>query len=410
MFRFLINWKLLAGVVVVCAILAVALWPRTIEVDVAHVSRGDLLLTIDEEGETRVRQRFIIATPVAGRLQRIELEPGDRVVRGRPVARLMPGAPALLDARMLAELGAGLGAAEAALGQARADRQRAASTLDRSESLLARRQELAGAGVISRDQLEADEADMKVAQEELRAADYAVEQAEQELEMARVRLQQPATSGRTIDITAQTDGVVLKRYRESESDVSAGEPLLEIGNTADLEIVSDLLSTDAVRVSPGDRVLIEAWGGGTPLEGRVRRVEPAAFMKVSALGVEEQRVNVIIDFEKPDGKPQELGDGYRVEVRIIVSEVNAAVKVPIGSLFRRGETWAVFTIENDRARLRNVQPGQRNDLEAEILTELAEGQLVIVHPPDSLTEDARVSVRTTMPATLPVNEEIDSPH
>jgi HlyD family secretion protein len=399
MFRFLFNWRLLAGVLVVVAILAVALWPQTLEVDVDRVSRGSMLVTIDEEGETRVRERFIIAAPLAGRLQRIQLEPGDRVVRGRTVARLMPAAPTLLDARTRSELAAGVEAAQAALGRASAERQRAGATLDRARSLVRRRKELAEAGIIPRDQLEADEAAMKAAEEEVRAAEYAIRQGEHELQMARVRLEQPTAGGRTIEIAAPADGVVLKRYRESEADVPAGDPLLEVGNPADLEIVSDLLSTDAVRVSPGNRVFIEQWGGGTPLEGRVRRVEPSGFLKISALGVEEQRVNVIVDFDNSTDTPKKLGDGYRVEVRVVVSEVNEALKIPLGSLFRHGEVWAAFTIEDGRARVRELQLGQRNDVEAEIVMGLAEGVPIVIHPPDTLTEGMRVTKRIARVST-----------
>jgi HlyD family secretion protein len=220
-----------------------------------------------------------------------------------------------------------------------------------------------------RDQLEADEAAMKAAEEEVRAAEYAIRQGEHELQMARVRLEQPTAGGRTIEIVAPADGVVLKRYRESEADVPAGDPLLEVGNPADLEIVSDLLSTDAVRVSPGNRVLIEQWGGGTPLEGRVRRVEPSGFLKISALGVEEQRVNVIVDFDNSTDTPKKLVDAFRVEVRVVVSEVNEALKIPLGSLFRHGEVWAAFTIEDGRARVRELQLGQRNDVAVEIVSD-----------------------------------------
>jgi HlyD family secretion protein len=394
MFRFFLNWKLMAGVLIVAALVTVALRPQTVEVDVTRVSRNDLLVTIDEEGETRVRQRFVIAAPVAGKLQRITLEPGDPVKRGLAVARLLPQAPELLDARVRAELAAGVQVAQAALGQARAERERADAALDRAKSVVERKQELAEAGVISRDEFEADEAALRAAEEERRAADFAVSRGEYELQMARARLEQPATRGGTVEVTSPVDGVVLKRYRESEADVPAGDPLLEVGNPADLEIVSDLLSTDAVRISPGDRVLIEQWGGSMPLTGRVRVVEPAAFMKISALGVEEQRVNVIIDFANYGGAPPQLGDGYRVELRVVESEAQNALTVPVGSLFRDGEGWVVFVVQNGHARLRAVILGQRNDLEAEVLMGLTEGELVILHPPDTLMDGAQVSERT----------------
>jgi HlyD family secretion protein len=391
--RFLLNWKILAGVAAVGIIVAVAAWPRALEVEVTRVLRGDLLVTIDEEGETRVRRRFVVAAPVAGRLQRIELEPGDTITRGRIVARLLPAVPSLLDPRTRAELAAAIDAAQASLGQARAERERASATLERARSLVKRRRELAQAGVISTDQLEADESALKAAEEDRRAAEYAVARGEHELQIARVRLEQPSAGGRTVEVVAPIDGVVLKRFRESEADVPAGDPLIEIGNPTQLEIVSDLLSTDAVRVMPGSRVLIEEWGGATPLTGRVRRIEPSGFLKTSALGVEEQRVNVIIDFESPSGAPKGLGDGYRVEVRVVVAQVTDAIKVPVGSLFRHGEAWAAFTVSDGRARLRGVQLGQRNDLEAQIVTGLSEGEPIILHPPDTLTDSSRVTER-----------------
>jgi HlyD family secretion protein len=391
--RFLLNWKILAGVAVVAVIVAVAAWPRALEVEVTRVSRGDLLVTIDEEGETRVRRRFVVAAPVAGRLQRIELEPGDTVTRGRIVARLLPASPSLIDPRTRAELAAAIEAAQASLGQARAERERASAALERAKSVVKRRQELAQAGVISKDQLEAEESALKAAEEERRAAEFAVARGEHELQMARVRLEQPSAGGRTVEVVAPIDGVILKRFRESEADVPAGDPLIEIGNPTQLEIVSDLLSTDAVRVRPGSRVLIEEWGGATPLTGRVRRIEPSGFVKTSALGVEEQRVNVIIDFENPVGAPIGLGDGYRVEVRVVVAQVADAIKVPVGSLFRHGEAWAAFTVADGYARLRAVQLGQRNDLEAQIVAGLSEGEPVILHPPDTLTDDARIIER-----------------
>jgi HlyD family secretion protein len=197
------------------------------------------------------------------------------------------------------------------------------------------------------------------------------------------------------DVVAPVNGVVLKRLRESESVVPVGDPLLEIGDPNSLEIVADLLSTDAVRVSSGDAVRVEQWGGPNPLDGRVRRVEPSGFMKVSALGVEEQRVNVIVDFVDPPAAARHLGDGYRVEVRVVTWRDEAALKVPTGSLFRRGEDWAVFVVDNERARLQNIELGQRNDREGQVIKGVSEGQTAILHPPDTLTDGMRVKVRAT---------------
>ena len=389
--------RVIVVVLIVAAIAAVALWPESMEVDVVQAARGPMRVTIDEEGETRVRQRFVVSAPVSGRLQRIELEPGDRVVRGKTVvARLTPAASPLIDTRSRAELTAAVEAARAAIGQARAERDRAAAALARARSTLARQQELAKAGAIARDQLEAAETSVRTAEEAHRAAEFTITRAEYELQLARARLEGPAgAGGRTVDVVAPIDGTVLRRIRESESVVPVGEPLIEIGDPAQIEIVADLLSTDAVRVPEGAPVLIEQWGGSHPLEARVRRVEPSGFMKVSALGVEEQRVNVVIDFADSAGGARQLGDGYRVEVRIVVWEEDDVVKVPVGSLFRSGDGWAAFVVDEGVARLQPVQLGQRNDTEGQILEGLSPGQNVVLHPPDTLTDGMRVTVRGT---------------
>jgi HlyD family secretion protein len=257
---------------------------------------------------------------------------------------------------------------------------------------LARQKSLDDAGLIARDDLEAAQTAVITADEAARAAEFAVSRAEYELQLARARLQTPGGGGASIQITAPIDGAVLKRLHESAAVVAAGEPLLELGDPNQLEIVSDLLSTDAVRVPPRADVLIDRWGGDHPLHGRVRRVEPSGFMKVSALGVEEQRVNVIIDLADRAAS-RALGDGYRVEVRIITWHAEAVLKIPIGSLFRRGEGWAVFVVAEGVARLQPVDLGERNDTEAQILGGVSAGQTVVLHPPDTLTDGMRVTIR-----------------
>ncbi|HLG57969.1 MAG TPA: efflux RND transporter periplasmic adaptor subunit [Vicinamibacterales bacterium] len=391
--RFLKNKRLVAGVVIVAAIVAFALWPESMEVGVATVERGPMQVTIDEDGETRMRDRFVVSAPVAGRLQRIELEPGDAVVGGKTLlARLTTAESPLLDPRTRGELTAGVEAARAAVGQAQAERARAAAELARARATLRRQEELMKAGAIASDNLEAAETAGATAEEALRAAEFTVSRSEYELQLARARLQAPSAAGRPVEINAPVSGVILKRFRESESVVPVGEPLIEIGSPTRTEIVADLLSTDAVRIPQGAEVLIDQWGGSQPLKGRVRRVEPAGFMKVSALGVEEQRVNVLIDFEDPSTAVR-LGDGYRVEVRVIVWRENDVIKVPVGSLFRRGDDWAAFVVDGDRARLQPVVLGQRNDSEAQITKGLSPGQTVVLHPPDTLIDGTRVTVR-----------------
>ncbi len=391
--RFLKNKRLIASVLVVAAIAAVALWPQSMEVTVVRAERGPMQVTVDEDGETRVRDRFLVTAPVSGRVHRIEIEPGDPVLRGKTVlARITPAESPLIDPRTRGELQAAVEAATASVGQARAERQRAATTLDRTRSTLRRQQELMKAGAIASDALEAAETELATAEDALRAAEFMERRAESEVQLARARLSAPSTSGRSVDVLSPIDGTVLKRLRQSEGVVPVGEPLLEIGEPGRMEIVADLLSTDAVRVSPGAEVLIEQWGGGHTLHGKVRRVEPSGFMKVSALGVEEQRVNVIVDFTDPK-EAARLGDGYRVEVRIVLWKEADVLKVPVGALFRQGEGWAVFVVNEGRVRRQTVQLGQRNENDGQITEGLEAGTTIVLHPPDTLTDDTRVTTR-----------------
>jgi HlyD family secretion protein len=248
------------------------------------------------------------------------------------------------------------------VGQAQAERARAGAALARAKTTLTRQEELAKAGAIASDDLDAATTAVTTAEEALHAAEFTVKRTQYELELARARLQAPASAGgRTVDVVAPVDGVVLKRLRESETMVPAGDPLLEIGDPRRIEIVADFLSTDAVRIRPGAAVIIEQWGGGEPIQGKVRRVDPSGFMKVSALGVEEQRVNVVIDFVNPPAAAHLLGDAYRVEVRAVVWQESGVLKVPVGALFRRGDGWGAFLVESGFARLTPVELGQRNE-------------------------------------------------
>jgi HlyD family secretion protein len=395
MLRLLFNRRVLLAIVVVGGLLAIALWPETIVVDVGTVARGPLVATIDEEGVTRVRDRFVVSAPVAGRVLRIELEPGDTVKRGDVVARVRAETPALLDARTRAEAQAAIESARATLGRAQAEAQRARTTLALAERELARACQLAKSGLSTSQAVEAREAEMREADEALNAANFAVRAAASELQRAEARLAPtpPDVAGRVVTVTAPVSGVVLKRVRESESIVPAGDPLLEIGDPEQIEIVSDLLSTDAVRVKPGSRALVEQWGGDHPLHARVRRIEPSGFTKISALGVEEQRVNVILDFENAAEASMRLGDAYRVEVRIVTWETADALKVPTSALFREGEQWAVYAIDTDRARRTIVEVGHQTGQEAEIVKGLSDNARVILHPGDTLTDGARIQAR-----------------
>jgi HlyD family secretion protein len=385
------------GLALVLLLLVVALWPEAIEVDAAVVRRAAFEQTVDEEAETRVRDRFVLSAPVAGRIVRIELEPGDRVGRGQALVTLRPESPALLDARSRAEAESAAEAARAALGRSQAEQARARAAQELAAAELKRARELSASGVISVELLDQRESQARSAEQALRAADYAAAAALYDLERARARLDPPGgaggTAARNMVLRAPIDGVVLRRLRESESVVPPGDPLLELGDPRRLEIVSDLLSTDAVRVREGQRVRIERWGGETPLLARVRRVEPHGFTKISALGVEEQRVNAVMDFVDPVEAWKRLGDGYRVEVRIVVYEAPQALVAPAGALFRRSDGWAAFVVDGGRARLRPVEVGRRNGAEAELLSGLAEGERVIVHPSERLGDGSRLRVR-----------------
>jgi HlyD family secretion protein len=395
MLKLLANRRVLIAVGVVAGLLAVALWPTAVAVDVAAVSRGPIAVTVDEEGVTRVRDRFVVSAPLAGRVLRIELEPGDSVKRGQAVARVRAEAPPLLDARTRAEAQAAVESLRATLGRSRAEEQRAKTALAQSQRELARARELAASGLSTPQVTDTREAEMRTAEEAVNAATFAVRAAASELQRAEARLAPsvPDVSGRVVTVAAPADGVVLRRLRESESVVPAGDPLLEVGDPRQLEIVSDLLSTDAVRVKPGYRAIIEQWGGDHELEAKVRRVEPAGFTKISALGVEEQRVNVILDFLNPTEAWAALGDAYRVEVRIVIWEAAHAVKVPTSALFRAGQQWSVYVVQEGRAVSRVVELGHQTGQEAEVLKGLDEGEQVIVHPADTLSNATRITRR-----------------
>jgi HlyD family secretion protein len=394
--RLLRNVRLWIGIAVVAGLLAVAMWPQTVPVETATLSRGPFLLTVDEEGRTRVRDRFVVAAPLAGRVLRIELEPGDAVHAGDVVARMRPEQPALLDARSRAESQAALDSARAAVGRARADEQRARATLAQAERELTRVRNLVAESLSTAQQLDAREADVRTAQEQVNAAVFAARAAEADVARAQARLAPGGADpgGRVVTVSSPVDGVVLKRERESETIVPAGEPLIDIGDPRQLEIVVDLLSVDAVRVTPGARVLVEQWGGERTLDARVRRIEPSGFTKISALGVEEQRVNVILEFTDPGQAWKALGDGYRVEARIVVWESADVLKVPTSALIRSGEQWAVYAVRDGRAVEVPVTLGHQNGQEAEVTGGIEAGATVILHPGDTIANGTRVQPRT----------------
>lgn len=374
---------------------ALALRPNPFPVDVATVGRGPLRVTVDEEGETRVRDRFVVSAPFTGRILRIELEPGEPVAAGGVLAVLRPAEASLLDVRSRAGSEARVRQAEAALGRARADRERARAELRFAQSELKRTQALGRQGIVSSQEVEAAQLAVETRQEMLEAAEFEIRAAQNEVAAASAGLLEAGqgVGGGEYQVRSPVDAVVLRRLRESETVVPAGEPLIEVGDPANLEIVADLLSTDAARLRPGQPVEIERWGGGRPLAGRVRRVEPSGFLKISALGVEEQRVNVIIDLA---GSPEErrgLGDGFRVEVRVVVWESPDALQVPTSALFRDEQGWAAFVMENGKAALRRVEVGPQSDRAAAVVSGLREGEKVIIHPSADIKEGVEVRER-----------------
>lgn len=383
----------LASTVAVVTVLALSLRPDRIVVETATARRGPLQTTVDEEGRTRVRHRYLVAAPVDGHLCRITLDEGDSVPRGTPLVQI---SPTPLDPRTASQARARLEATEAAEREAAAGVALARAARREATSKLARAESLAVDGFISQQELELAQLNAETAQRRLEAAAFRSDAAASEVDVARAALlaSTPAgdapPAGECLVVPSPIDGRVLRVYEENARVVAAGTPLLEVGDPADLEIVVDLLSTDAVRVAPGATMLIEEWGGDTTLRARVRMVEPSGFTKVSALGVEEQRVNVIADFVDPPGA---LGDGYRVETRTILRETDDALIVPWSALFRRGDDWGAFAVEDGRARRRDVQAGHRGAVHVEILAGLTEGDTVILHPSDRIDEGVRVRPR-----------------
>jgi len=384
-------------VLLIVGAIVVAMQPRPVPVDLAEIVRGPLVVTITDDGQTRIRERYVVSAPLSGRLVRIKLDPGDEVVAQETIlTSLEPTDPSLLDPRAVAEAEARVRAAEARLHLAKPRLDSAKVALDQAETELGRLRQLADRNAgIPRD-LDNQRAVFRQAGHDYEAAQFEVDIARFELDVARAALTRTddatEANGWSFPVKSPISGRVLRVFQESSTVVNAGERILEVGDPADLEVVADLLSTDAVRVEPGTRVLLEQWGGDEPLPGRVRLVEPSAFTKVSALGIEEQRVNVIIDFETPMDVFA-LGDGYRVEAAVVEWESDDVLTVPSGALFRDGTTWAVFTAVDDQATLTHVELGHRTDDAAEVLSGLTVGDQVILYPGDRVTAGTTIELR-----------------
>ncbi|MDB6166571.1 MAG: yknX [Lacunisphaera sp.] len=362
------------------AVLAFGLRPRPATVETARAVTGPLRATVSEEGKTRIRQRYTVSSPVSGQLRRVPFKPGAEITAGSVVAVIEPMAASPLDARSRGLAEARRMAAIAALEKSRTAYALAANELHRMEKMFADK-------TISPQDLESMQMRETAASRDVVAAEGALRLAEAELAVAGSAGDTPAL----LEVHAPIGGRVLHVFQESERPVVAGTPLLDVGDPADLEVVIELLSRDGAAIAPGTRVEFEQWGGPKPLEGRVRLVEPAAFTKISALGVEEQRVNVVADITTPLAERQTLGDNYRVEARVVVWEAEKALKVPVSALFRHEGNWSAYVVRAGRAALVPVQAGRSSGTETQVLSGLNEGDEVILYPGDRVADGMRVN-------------------
>jgi HlyD family secretion protein len=369
------RWLPYLGAVVLIGLLVAGLWPKPVPVETALVVKGDLRATVTEEGKTRIKQRYVVSSPVTGQLRRIPFKAGAEMVAGQTVvASIEPVPPSLLDVRSIASAEARRDMAAANLQKAQTDHAFASNELKRVEKLFADKT----TSVQDLESAQWREASGLKAQA---AAESALRQAEAELQ-SFASLRETSTNGYCLptEIKAPVSGKVLRVFEENSRVVTAGTPLLEIGDPSDLEVVIEVLSRDGAAIPPQAKVEFEQWGGPAPLIGRVRLVEPAAFTKISALGVEEQRVNVIADLVTPPEERRNVGDNFRVEARIVIWEASDALKVPVGALFRQEDKWATFVLVNGRAELRQVKAGRSSGIETHVLEGLKQGDQVILYP------------------------------
>jgi HlyD family secretion protein len=384
---------LIAGLLAIAAI--GVYWisrPGAVLVDVATVVEQRFTAVVEEDGRTRVRDRFLVSAPLAGRVPRTALRAGDVVKIGQQLATITPNIAPLLDPRIRQELEERLGAAQAGVEEATALQERSNVLLDRARADLQRSTQLKERGVLSAAQFERDTTTFQSAERDAVAAQLRRHAAEHALEQARAAVGHSVETGKTerFVVTSPVDGKILRVVQESETVVPLGTPLLEVGDPGDLEVVVDVLTQDAARVQEGAKVLLESAGLEKVLEGRVRRVEPSGFTKVSALGVEEQRVWIVIDITSPREMWTKLGDGYRVGVQIVTDDIEKAVVVPIGALFRRGEAWQAFVVERGQSRVRSVTITRRSGRTAAISAGLRAGDKVVLYPTAALRDGTNV--------------------
>ena len=384
------------------AALAWFAWPRPIGVDLSTVRAIPLTVTVDEEGKTRVRHIYTVSAPVAGKVLRTSRHVGDEVLADETIVAVMePTRPAFHDVRSHQELEGALAAADAAVKLAEAEVRRIEAALDFSRNELRRAQALIKTEAISPKALDKAKFDVETNEAALASAKAHLEVRRSERSSVAARLMGPeeiegqSSATCCIQLRSPVTGRVLALPQESEKVVQPGAPLVEIGDPRDLEIVADLLSSDAVQVKPGASVLIDSWGG-PPLTGRVNRIDPAGFMKVSALGIEEQRVRAVIDFADPPEAWSGLGHDFRVVVRITIWSTDQALAIPVGALFRKNDTWAVFVVEEGRAKVRPVEIGRRNSRFAQVLKGMKEGEQIVLHPSDRVKDGVAVAARESM--------------
>jgi len=394
--RKLITW---AGILGLVALVAMGLMPKPIEVELGKVARGPLTVHVVEEGKTRIRNRYVVSAPIAGQMRRVPLKAGDEVIAGKTViATIEPVLASLLDPRTRVQ-------AEARIKTAEATRARAVESLDMSKTAekfavanWERTQKLKTSGSISETDRDNAERDYELKQREVRAADFALKVAEFELEQAKAALLQldaPNASDKAAELPVHSpvSGRVLKVMQESAMVVTPGLAILEVGDPADIEIEAEILSRDAVAIKKGAKVQVEQWGDDQPLDAIVRLVEPAAFTKVSALGVEEQRVYVLSDLKNPPDKAKALGDRYRVEVRVAVWHKDDVLLVPSGALFREGVDWKTFVYEGGKAKKVSLEAGRSDGRMTEVVNGLELGTQVLLHPPDTVKDGVMVTER-----------------
>jgi HlyD family secretion protein len=369
-------------------------WPKPVVVETALVTRSPLTVRVAEEGKTRIRNRYVVAATVAGKMRRVPLKPGDEVKAGETVlTTIEPVSAPLLDARTREQAEAAVAMHEAAGKQAIESLEAARAALKLAEADWERVRSVRRSGTVSATERDRAEGTTLIKAAEVRSLEFAIKVSDFRLAQARAALRESTTTvaGELIPVKSPVSGRVLKVMQESESVVVPGQPILEVGDPADIEIEAEILSRDAVTIRPGDAVDIEQWGGETPLKGRVRRIEPAAFTKISALGVEEQRVLVLCDLVDPAASGGRLGDRFRVEVRVAIWHHDDVLVAPSGALFRKGSQWQAFVFRHGKAIAQPVTTGHSDGYFTEILGGLNVGDELLLHPPDTVTDGTAVT-------------------